>query len=99
MKLHCHGVPTATVTNQTTLATTTTTDDTTSLDKLMALNEGNDRESLYNKSEMHERPRTTTTTGTSMRKEDTVTATTTTYDQHAYVTNSSIDIALTPMMR
>ncbi|XP_050332268.1 gamma-aminobutyric acid receptor subunit alpha-6 [Bactrocera neohumeralis] len=101
MKLHCHGVPTANA-NQFTLATTTTTsaNDTTTIDKLMALKEGNDQKSVHYKNEMPEdrRAPATTTTSTSRRKEDTVTVSTTTYDQHAYVTNNSIDIALTPMM-
>ncbi|XP_011210785.3 gamma-aminobutyric acid receptor subunit alpha-6 [Bactrocera dorsalis] len=100
MKLHCHGVPTANA-NQITLATTTTSaNDTTAIDKLMALKAGNDQQSVHYKNEMPEDPRATatTTTSTSRRKEDTVTVSTTTYDQHAYVTNNSIDIALTPMM-
>ncbi|XP_018796579.1 PREDICTED: gamma-aminobutyric acid receptor subunit alpha-6 [Bactrocera latifrons] len=100
MKLHCHGVPTANA-NQFTLATTiTSANDTTSIDKLMALKEGNDQQSVHYKNEMPEdlRATATTTTTTSRRKGDTVTVSTTTYDQHAYVTNSSIDIALTPMM-
>lgn len=92
MKLHCHGVPTANA-NQTTLATTTTANDTTAIDKQMALKEGNDQKSE------HYKPRATTTTSTSRRKEDTAPISATTYDQHAYVTNNSIDIALTPMMR
>ncbi|XP_014091443.2 gamma-aminobutyric acid receptor subunit alpha-2 [Bactrocera oleae] len=91
MKLHCHGVPTANA-NQTTLATTTTANDTTAIDKQMALKEGNDQKSE------HYKPRATTTTSTSRRKEDTAPISATTYDQHAYVTNNSIDIALTPMM-
>nr|XP_014091443.1 gamma-aminobutyric acid receptor subunit alpha-2 [Bactrocera oleae] len=91
MKLHCHGVPTANA-NQTTLATTTTANDTTAIDKQMALKEGNDQKSE------HYKPRAPTTTSTSRRKEDTAPISATTYDQHAYVTNNSIDIALTPMM-
>ncbi|XP_039959702.1 gamma-aminobutyric acid receptor subunit alpha-6 isoform X2 [Bactrocera tryoni] len=101
MKLHCHGVPTANA-NQFTLATTATTsaNDTTTIDKLMALKEGNDQKRVEYKNEMPEdrRAPATTTTSTSRRKGDTVTVSTTTYDQHAYVTNNSIDIALTPMM-
>lgn len=102
MKLYCHGIPTAN-SNQTIIITATaTTKDGTSLDdKQLTLKADNELESMYynSTSEMHGNLGATKASSSMVRVGDNMPTSTTTYAQNNYITNNSIDIALTPMMR